>query len=158
MARAGTVLWRRHGFPIGHGQRLSKAPSTVESRTGRTVAQAGNASGAGRNGRGGLYRDELLAQVTSFCDTVGFSLARNVLKVVANVEDAGKIQDMAKLTMAFEKLQDLARGVERLRTAIGKCGVQRYAALCQELNLASDSLDDIPDRATLRRLLQTLEA
>jgi hypothetical protein len=79
-------------------------------------APAGNASGAGRNGRGGLYRDELLAQVTSLCDTVGSVWPRSVLKVVANVEDAGKIQDMAKLTMAFEKLQDLARGVEGLRT------------------------------------------
>jgi hypothetical protein len=64
---------------------------------------------------------------------------------------------MAKLTMAFEKFQDLARGVERLRTAIARCGAQRCSALCRELSLASDSLDDIPDRATLRRLVETLE-
>jgi hypothetical protein len=100
----------------------------------------------------------LLAQVTSLSDTVGFSLARGVLKALANVYEASKIRDMAKLTMAFERLQDLARGVERLRTAIGKCGVQRYSALCRELNLASDSLDDVPDRATLRRLVETFEA
>ena len=117
-----------------------------------------NGNGAGRKGRGGLYRDELLAQVTSRSDSVGFSLARGVLKAVANVEDASKIRDMAKLTMTFERLQDLARGVERLRTAITKCGAQRYSALCRELNLASDSLDDVPDRATLRRLVETLEA
>ena len=59
--------------------------------------------------------------------------------------------------MAYEKLHDLARGVDRLRTAIAKCGAQRYSALCRELNLASDSLDDVPDRATLRRLVETLE-
>jgi hypothetical protein len=117
-----------------------------------------NGNGAGRNGRGGLYRDELLAQVTSLSDSVGFSLTRGVLKAVANVEDASKIRDMAKLTIGFERLQDLARGVERLRTAIAKCGAQRYSALCRELNLASDSLDDVPDRATLRRLVETLEA
>lgn len=29
--------------------------------------------------------------------------------------------------------------------------------LCRELNLASDSVDDVPDRATLRRLVETLE-
>ena len=116
-----------------------------------------NGNGAGRNGRGGLCRDELLAQVTSLSDAVGFSLARGVLKAVANVDDASKIRDMAKLTMAFDKLQDLARGIERLRTAIGKCGAQRYSAVCRELNLASDSLDDVPDRATLRRLVETLE-
>ena len=111
---------------------------------------------SGRNDRGGLYRDELLAHVRSLCDNVGFSLARSVLKVVANGDDAGKVRDMAKLTMVFEKLQDTARGVERLRTAVGKCGAQWYAALCRDLNLASDSVDDIPDRAALRRLLQTL--
>ena len=114
-------------------------------------------NGSGRNGRGGLYRDELLAEVASLCKTVGFSLAGSVLKAVANVDDASKIRDMAKLTMTFDKLQDMARGVERLRTAIGKCGAQRYSAVCRELNLASDSLDDVPDRATLRRLVETLE-
>jgi hypothetical protein len=85
-------------------------------------------------------------------------LTKSILKGVANVEDAAKIRDMAKLTAAFEKLQDIARGVERLRRAIEKCGAARYSALCRELNLASDSLDDIPDRATLRRVLDILEA
>jgi hypothetical protein len=127
-------------------------------RQNGSAPASGNGNGSGRNGRGGLYRDEVLAQVRSLSETVGFSLARGVLKAVANVDDASKIRDMAKLTMAFDRLQDLARGVERLRTAIGKCGVQRYSALCRELNLASDSVDDVPDRATLRRLVETLEA
>jgi hypothetical protein len=105
-----------------------------------------------------LYRDELLTQVRSLSDTVGFSLARSVLKAVASVDDASKIRDMAKLTMVFEKLEDLVRGVERLRTSIERCGARRCSALCRELNPAGDSLDDVPDRATLRRLVQTLEA
>jgi hypothetical protein len=130
---------------------------TMAHRSNGNTPGSGNGKGSGRNGRGGLYRDELLAHVTSLCDTVGLSLARGVLKAVANVDDASKIRDMAKLTMAFDKLQDLARGVERLRTAIGKCGAQRYSALCRELNLASDSLDEVPDRATLRRLVEALE-
>ncbi|MFN7995355.1 MAG: Rad52/Rad22 family DNA repair protein [Bryobacteraceae bacterium] len=116
-----------------------------------------NGNGTARNGGGGLYRDELLGQVKALCGTVGFSLARTVLKTVANVEAPEKIRDMAKLTMIFEKLQDLARGVERLRAAVAKAGEQRYATLCREMNLASESIDDIPDRATLRQLLQILE-
>ena len=130
----------------------------LTSRSSVNTQQTRNGNGTGRNGSGGLYHDELLAQVRSLCETVGFSLARNVLKTVANVDDAAKIRDMAKLTMAFEKLQDLGRGVERLRLAIEKCGARRYSSLCQEANLASDSIDDIPDRTMLRRLLQTLEA
>src|SRR6266849_9948567 len=35
-----------------------------------------------RNGRGGLYRDELLGQVRALCGTVGFSLAKGVLLAV----------------------------------------------------------------------------
>ena len=113
--------------------------------------------GGAKNGRGGLYRDELLGHVKALCGTVGFSLSKNVLRAVAKVEDPDKIRDMAKLTAAFEKLQDMARGVERLRAAMAKAGDQRYAALCRELNLASDSIDDIPDRTVLRRLVETLE-
>jgi hypothetical protein len=137
------------------GQQSAKRGGSTHHPNGNSAAR--NVKESGRNDRGGLYRDELLAQVRSLCDTVGFSLARSVLKVVANVDDAGKVRDTAKLTMVFEKLQDTARGLERLRTAIEKCGAQRYAALCRDLNLASDSVDDIPDRAMLRRLLRTLE-
>ncbi len=114
-------------------------------------------NGAARKGRGGLYRDELLGQVRALCGTVGFSLSKGVLRAVAKVEDPGKLRDMAKLTAAFEKLQDMARGVERLRAAVTKAGDQRYSAVCRELNLASESIDDIPDRTVLRRLVETLE-
>ena len=114
-------------------------------------------NGAAGNGRGGLYRDELLVQVRALCGTVGFSLSKGVLRAVAKVEDPGKIRDMAKLTAAFEKLQDMARGIERLRAAVTKAGDQRYSAVCRELNLASESIDDIPDRTMLRRLVETLE-
>jgi len=128
--------------------------STREFANGQ---QKQNGNGMAKNRRGGLYRDELLGQVKTLCGTVGFSLSRTVLRTVGNVEEASKIRDMAKLTMVFKKLQDLARGVERLRAAVAKAGDQRYSTLCREMNLAGDSIDDIPDRATLRQLLQILE-
>ncbi len=126
-------------------------------RNGARGEQKQNGHGSVRNGRGGLFRDEVLGQVKALCETVGFSLSTGVLKAVANGDDAAKIRDMAKLTAVFERLQDLARGVERLRAAIGKVGERRYSDLCREAKLASDSIDDIPDRATLRKLLQILE-
>jgi hypothetical protein len=140
-------------WPKGHTGRRKGAAR----RSTRPTPEAAHGHGTGSNDPGGLYRDELLAQVESLCQTVGFSLARSVLKTVANVDDPAKVRDMAKLTMTSEKLQDLARGVKRLRAAIGQCGAQRYSTLCREMNLAGDSIDDIPDRATLRRLLQRLE-
>jgi hypothetical protein len=138
----------------------TRQPVKQDGPGGRQVAnpqQTPNGNGAAKKGRGGLYRGELLSQVKALCGRVGFGLSRTVLKTVANVEDPDKIRDMAKLTMVFEKLQDLARGVERLRTAVARVGEQRYTSLCRDRSLASDSIDDIPDRATLRQLLQILE-
>jgi hypothetical protein len=126
-------------------------------RPGNRQSRAGSKGTVG-NGRGGLYRNEVLDQVKSLCGTVGFSLSKSVLRAVANREDPDKIRDMAKLTTVFERLHDTARGVERLRAAVSKTGDQRYSALCRELNLASESIDDIPDRTVLRRLVETLEA
>ena len=140
-------------------------PKQQESRGGNRATgkhkangqQTTGTNGAARHGRGGLFRDELLGQVKALCGTVGFCLSKGVLQAVAKVEDPEKIRDMARLTAAFDKLQDLARGVERLRAAVTKTGDQRYSALCRELNLASESIDDIPDRTVLRRLVETLE-
>jgi len=114
-------------------------------------------SGATKNGKGGLYRGEVVEQVKVLCDMVGFSLSKSVLQAMAKVEDPEKITDMVKLTAVLEKLQDTERGVERLRAAVAKAGDRRYAELRQELNLASDAIDDIPDRMVLRRLVETLE-
>lgn len=136
---------QRHGENSAH----SKHQGNGQQQTGT--------NGGARNGRGGLYREELLGHVKALCGTVGFSLSKGVLQVVAKVEDPDKIRDIAKLTAAFEKLQDMARGVERLRAAVAKAGDQRYSALCRELNLASESIDDVPDRTVLRRLVETLE-
>jgi hypothetical protein len=73
------------------------------------------------------------------------------------VADASKI-GFAKLTTVLEKLTDLAKGVERLRAASAKLVRGRYSAICRELNLASDSLDDVPDRDALSALLNRVES
>lgn len=127
------------------------------SHQGNGQPQSGN-SGAAKKGKDGLYWGEVLEQVKMLCDKVGFSLSKSVLKAVAKVEDPDKISDMVKLTAVFEKLQDTERGVERLRAAVAKVGDHRHAALCREVNLASDAIDDIPDRMVLRRMVETLEA
>jgi hypothetical protein len=58
----------------------------------------------------------------------------------------------------MEKLTDLARGVQRLKAATEKAGPRVYAGLCQELNLASDAIDDIPSREVLGELVNRMEA
>ena len=107
--------------------------------------------------RQGLVQQEMLAKVKQLCETVGFGLSKFALQKYGGVTDASKI-GFAKLTMVFEKLTDLANGIERLRTASAKLPDGRYAAICRELNFASDSLDDIPDRDGLCALLKRIEA
>lgn len=107
--------------------------------------------------RQGLVQQETLAHVKQLCETVGFGLAKFALQKYGGVTDASKI-GFAKLTTVLEKLTDLAKGVERLRAASAKLGDGRYSEMCRELNLASDSLDDIPDREALCGLLNRVES
>jgi hypothetical protein len=98
----------------------------------------------------------LKARVKSLCEQVGFGLARSVTKVIAATEDPEQISDAALSTLSA-KLEDTLRGVERLRTAIGVVGQASFSGLCQQMNLAGDRLDDIPDRGVLRQLIEALE-
>ncbi len=107
--------------------------------------------------RQGLIQQEMLAKVKQLCETVGFGLSKFALQKYGGVTDASKL-GFAKLTVVFEKLTDLANGIERLRAASAKLLDGRYAAICRELNFASDSLDDIPDRDRLCALLKRIEA
>lgn len=106
--------------------------------------------------RQSLVQQETLAKVQELCEAVGFGLSRFVLRTYTGVPDPTKI-GFAKLTTVMERLTDMSNGVERLRKAIDAIGAERYAALCRDMNLASDSLDDIPDRNTLRVLLEKAE-
>jgi len=128
------------------------------SQSTRRSANGQPKSGTNGSGRGGLYRKEVLEQVKKLATPVGFSLSRGVLQAAANTEDPDRIRDMSKHGDVLVRLQDLARGVERLRIAVSRAGDARYSALCRDLNLASESIDDIPDRRTLRRLVEALEA
>ncbi|MEQ1949517.1 MAG: Rad52/Rad22 family DNA repair protein, partial [Bryobacteraceae bacterium] len=123
----------------------------------QTQTQSRPHSPAPAQPRQGLVQQETLATVKQLCQTVGFGLSKFTLQKYGGVTDASKI-GFAKLTTVFEKLSDLAKGVERLLTASRKLAEGRYAAICWELNFASDSLDDIPDRDGLCALLKRVEA
>ena len=79
-----------------------------------------------------------------------------VLKKYAGVTDPGKL-GFAKLTGALQKLTDISNGVDRLRRAAAEIGDTRYSALCREIGLTSEAIDDIPDRNTLKTLLARVE-
>ena len=131
-------------------------------KPGVTASQNGNghASTNGHmhdNGVPSVDSPTLKARVKSLCEQVGFGLARSVTKAVAATEDPEQISNAAVLSALSAKLEDTVRGVERLRTATELVGQASFSRLCQQMNLAGDGLDDIPDRSVLRRLIEALE-
>jgi hypothetical protein len=99
----------------------------------------------------------LKARVKLLSEQVGLGLARSVTKSIAATEDPHQISDAAVLSALVAKLEDTLRGVERLRTATGVVGQAQLSQFCQQMNLAGDCLDDIPNRSVLRQLIETLE-
>jgi hypothetical protein len=112
---------------------------------------------APRQPRQSIVQQETLAKVRELCGKVGRGLSLFVLKKYAGVADPEKV-GFAKLTLVLDKLTDISHGVERLRRAAGVIGNTRYSALCRELGLASEAIDDVPDRETLKNLLARVEA
>lgn len=116
------------------------------------------ATGTGlRQPRQSLVQQETLAKVQELCGKVGHSLSQFVLNKYAGVSDPGKV-GYAKLTAVFERLTDVRNGIDRLQKAAAALGEGEYSAICRELNLASESIDDIPDRDALKTLLARVEA
>ena len=125
------------------------AQREAQRQSGRDQRQGGP--------RQGLVRDELLAKVRDLREKVGHSLSQFVLQKFAGGTEPEKVGH-AKLTIVFEKLSDICNGIDRLRSAATAIGEAQYAAICRELNFASDAIDDIPDRDALRLLLTRVEA
>jgi len=135
----------------GNG-RPSNAPPARSGSHDRPQA-TGNSSR-----KDGVYGSELRKAVQDLADEVGFSLARAAVRSVAGKDDIEAVRNNAQLASLMEKLTDLARGVRRLRAATERAGAGVYAELCQELNLAGDAIDDIPNREVLRELVDRMEA
>jgi len=138
--------------------RPRQTPALPEWALPRDPAQRQNASLERRNGdRHSLVQEEIVAKIRELSVKAGHSLSRSVLKKYAGVTDPESIR-YEKLAAVLEKLADIGNGVRRLRAAAAAIGETRYAAICRELNLPSEAVDDIPDRDALKTLLARVEA
>lgn len=110
--------------------------------------------------RQGIVREETLAMVRALCNKVGHSLSQTILKTYLGTNQLADLSELgfARLTSVMERLNDIANGINRLGRAAEIVGPSRYEAICKELNFASDSIDDIPNRDVLRVLLTRVEA
>ena len=95
-----------------------------------------------QNGRDSLYRNELLAAVRKFSEEIGYSLSREALRRMAGTEDLDRVQDLAKLSGAMERMQDVARGVAHLKSAREVLGDDQYRHLCTRPGFAERRRQD----------------
>jgi len=104
----------------------------------------------------GLAKEETLAKIRELRQKVGHGLSLFVLKRYAGGAEPEAL-DQSTLTTVFQRFADMGKGIDRLRAATVTIGDVGYATICRELNLASESISDIPDRDALQRLLARVE-
>ena len=126
---------------------------------GRTPGDATNPKGSGRQPTEGGSLDvaTIRQRVRNLSGQVGFSLARSLTIAIVGGETAEGVHDSGVLATLAAKLEDTVRGIERLRAATAVVGQAKCSEVCRTLNFPGDSLDDIPDRAALRQLIEALE-
>jgi hypothetical protein len=130
-----------------------------QPRNRKTTPPAAGTSGSGNgNHRQGLYRDELVAEIRGLSEQIGVSLSDEALRRYGGAEELERVRDIAKLTMVIERMEDLARGIARLKRAVETVGSEPFNLLRTEMNLPSDAIDDIPTREVLKRLVERMEA
>jgi hypothetical protein len=104
-----------------------------------------------------LPREKMLSNIRELGQKIGQSLSLFVLKKYAGSLEPETV-DGATLNTLFEKFTDMGNGIDRLRRAAASVGEVRLSTICRELNFASESINDIPDRDALQRLLARVEA
>ncbi len=104
-----------------------------------------------------VSQEAMLAKIRNLRQKVGHGLSLFALKKYAGGGEPETLGHAA-LTTIFQKLTDIGNGIDRLRRAAAAVGDARYSIICRELNCASESINDIPDRDALQRLLTRVEA
>src|ERR1051326_999617 len=104
-----------------------------------------------------LARDALLQRVRNLREKVGDGLTGFILNRYAGGAKPEDLDSRA-LNTILQTFSDIANGIDRLRKAAGGIDETQYSLICQELKLRSESINDIPDRDTLQRLLARVEA
>ena len=74
------------------------------------------------------------------------------------VDSVRQVSDLGKLRVILDRLQNVQRGIRRLKALVGTVGLEALRQECEKLELPGVTTDDIPDTQTLRKLIERLEA
>ena len=123
----------------------------------RPAGNGRGANGHGDAGAAGNGRNQALSEIETLSKQVGRSIFRSTVVSVAGLDNPVHVGDVGKLKEIAERLANAGRGVQRLKAAVGKVGLEALAAACREFKLSSTLTDDIPDTKVLRQLVDRLE-
>jgi hypothetical protein len=101
-------------------------------------------------------RAEMMQKIAELRKKAGHGLSRFVLTKYAGGAEPEAV-DETTLATVLQKLADIGNGIDRLRRAAASIGEAHYSMICRELSLSSESINDIPDRPALQRLLARAE-
>ena len=74
------------------------------------------------------------------------------------VNSVRQVNDQGKLKQILGGLQNVQRGTQRLKAAVGTVGLEALREECEKLKLPGVTTDDIPDTKALHHLVERLEA
>ena len=151
-------------FPEGHTNKKGSGSSNdagacahpagagLDSGNGHGSSQ-GASAGIGTNGRG-----KVLTEIQQLSKAVGRKLLVHVVKTSAGVERVTQVSDLGKLKLILDRLQNVQRGIQRLKAAVSTVGLEALREECGSLKMPGVTTDDIPDTNALHELIERLEA
>ena len=161
-------------LPEGHREQKGSQKSNGAGASARTTgtgiangnghgstagATASNGcSGAASTGNGTNDRGKVLAEIQQLSKSVGRKLFAHVMRTFAGVDSVSQVSDLGKLKLILDRLQNVQRGTQRLKAAVGTVGLETLREECETLKLPGVTTDDIPDTTVLRKLIERLEA
>ena len=161
-------------LPEGHREQKGSQKSNGAGASARTTgtgiangnghgstagATASNGcSGAASTGNGTNDRVKVLAEIQQLSKSVGRKLFAHVMRTFAGVDSVSQVSDLGKLKLILDRLQNVQRGTQRLKAAVGTVGLETLREECEKLKLSGVTTDDIPDTTVLRKLIERLEA
>ena len=143
---------KANGNSGGSGRTGAARVDGSHSRDGHGSNESGADSRSWNGGEAAVVKE-----IEALSAQVGRGISRSVVASVAQVEHVTKVSDGRKLKEIAERLGNARRGVQRLKAAVVKAGVETLTTACRELKLPSTSTDDIPDTRVLRQLVDRLE-
>ena len=133
------------GIANGNGHGSSQGADTRKDHVGEA------SSGNGTNERG-----KVLTEIQQLSKSVGRKLLIHVLQTSAGVESVAKVSDLGKLKVILEGLQNVQRGTQRLKAAVGTVGLEALREECEKLKLPGVTTHDIPHTKTPHPFLYKL--